>query len=290
MRDDTAFQDRIHLGGALSGRDIDGVNKTVSALIKLLFPDPEMEIPDEDLEWIVRLALESRRRVKEQQKRCLKSEFRNTHFSYTLGLDGVEKFVATPELHSDDAIDGDPLPPGQVWAISPGTGETGPSLYRIEVAVGPGSGVKILNQPVPPAFRESTKVGEQNVYARAKGLVGDRDPRGHEFSIQLRAMDNDRSGAGLGLPVMVALVGGLLDRNTRGSTIIVGSLNLGGSVEMIPNAIAIAELAVEKQAKVLLMPVSARRGLNDLPDDLWTKISIEFYKDPEDAVFKSLDE
>ena len=267
-----SMQNRIHLGGALSGRDIEGVNKTVSALIKLLFPDSQMEIPDEDLEWIVRLALESRRRVKEQQKRCLKSEFGNTHFSYTLGLDGVEKFVATPELHSDDAIDGDPLPPGQVWAISPG------------------SGVKILNQPVPPAFRESTKVGEQNVYARAKSLVGDRDPRGYEFSIQLRAMDNDRSGAGLGLPVMVALVGGLLDRNTRGSTIIVGSLNLGGSIEMIPNASAIAELAVEKQAKVLLMPVPARRGLNDLPDDLWTKISIEFYKDPEDAVFKGLEE
>ncbi|CAK6701119.1 BREX system Lon protease-like protein BrxL [Synechococcus sp. BA-124 BA4] len=285
-----AMQNRVHLGGALSGRDIEGVNKTVSALIKLLFPDPEMEIPDEDLEWIVRLALESRRRVKEQQKRCLKSEFRNTHFSYTLGLDGVEKFVATPELHSDDAIDGDPLPPGQVWAISPGTGETSPSLYRIEVAVGPGSGVKILNQPVPPAFRESTKVGEQNLYARAKRLVGDRDPRGHEFSIQLRAMDNDRSGAGLGLPILVAFVGGLLERNTRGSTIIFGSLNLGGSVEMIPNAVAIAELAVEKQAKVLLMPVSARRGLNDLPDDLWTKISIEFYKDPEDAVFKGLEE
>jgi ATP-dependent Lon protease len=284
------MQNRIHLGGALSGRDIEGVNKTVSALIKLLFPDPEMEIPNEDLEWIVRLALESRRRVKEQQKRCLKSEFRNTHFSYTLGLDGVEKFVATPELHSDDAIDGDPLPPGQVWAISPGSGETGPSLYRIEVAVGPGSGVKILNQPVPPAFRESSKVGEQNLYSRAKSLVGDRDPRGHEYSVQLRAMDNDRSGAGLGLPILVALVGGLLERNTRGSTIVVGSLNLGGSVEMIPNPIAIAELAVEKQAKVLLMPVSARRGLNDLPDDLWTKISIEFYKDPDDAVFKGLEE
>jgi ATP-dependent Lon protease len=59
---------------------------------------------------------------------------------------------------------------------------------------------------------------------------------------------------------------------------------------MIPNAIAIAELAVEKQAKVLLMPVSARRGLNDLPDELWTKISIEFYKDLDDAVFKGLEE
>jgi len=286
----SAMQNRIHLGGALLGRDIEAVNKTVSALIKLLFPDPEMEIPDEDLEWIVRLALESRRRVKEQQKRCHKSEFRNTHFSYTLGLDGVEKFVATPELHSDDAIDSDPLPPGQVWAISPGSGETGPSLYRIEVAIGPGSGVKILNQPVPPAFRESTRVGEQNLYARAKGLVGDRDPRGHEFSLQLRAMDNDRSGAGLGLPVMVALVSGLVERHTRGSTIIVGSLNLGGSIEMIPNPIAIAELAVEKRAKTLLMPVATRRGLNDLPDELATKIQIVYYIDSEDAVFKCLDE
>jgi alkylation response protein AidB-like acyl-CoA dehydrogenase len=69
-----------------------------------------------------------------------------------------------------------------------------------------------------------------------------------------------------------------------------GWMIAGGSVEMIPNAVAIAELAVEKQAKVLLMPVSARRGLNDLPDDLWTKISIEFSKDPEDAVFKGLEE
>jgi len=130
--------------------------------------------------------------------------------------DGSRLAVLQNRIHLGGAlsgrhIDGDPLPPGQVWAISPGTGETGPSLYRIEVAVGPGSGVKILNQPVPPAFRESTKVGEQNLYGRAKGLVGDRDPRGHEFSIQLRAMDNDRSGAGLGLPVMVSMVGGLLD-------------------------------------------------------------------------------
>ena len=85
--------------------------------MKLLFPDLDEPVSDNDLEWVVRLALESRRRVKEQQKRCLKSEFRNTHFSFTLGVDGVEQFVSTPELHSDEAIDGDPLPPGQVWAI-----------------------------------------------------------------------------------------------------------------------------------------------------------------------------
>jgi ATP-dependent Lon protease len=100
-------------------------------------------------------------------------------------------------------------------------------------------------------------------------------------------MDADKSGEGLGLPVLVALCGALLGRNTRGGTIVVGALNLGGSIELIPNAVQIAELAVDKQAQTL-MPVAARRQLNDLPDELWTKISIEFYKDAADAVFKAL--
>jgi len=282
------LQGRTHWGGALSGRDIEAVNKTMSGLIKLLFPDPDMVIPDDDLESIVRVALEARRRIKEQQKRCLKTEFRNTHFSYFVGVDGVEQFVSTPELHSDEAIESDPLPPGQVWAISPGRQEAAPSLYRIEATCGPGSGVRILNAPVPPAFRESVRYGEQNLYSQTRELVGDRDPRSHEFSVQLRAMDTDRSGDGLGLPVLVALCGSLMERSTKGGLILVGSLNLGGSVEIIPNPVAIAELAVEKGAGQVLMPISARRQLLDLPDDMATKVNIVFYSDPADAFVKGI--
>jgi ATP-dependent Lon protease len=283
-----AIQGRVYLGGALSGRDVEAVNKTISGLAKLLFPASDMKIPDEDLELIVRLALEARRRVKEQQKRVFKSEFRNTHFSYTMGLEGVEQFVSTPELHSDEAIESDPLPPGQVWAVGTGSPEAGAGLYRLEVTSGPGNGVRILNQPVPPAFRESVRIGEQNLYTRSKELVGDRDPREHEFSIQMRAMDADRSGVGVGLPVLIALCGALLGKNTRGGTVVVGALNLGGSIDIIPNAVQVAELAIDKQAQTLLMPVAARRQLNDLPDDMWTRVSIEFYKDSSDAVFKAL--
>jgi len=282
------LQNRVRFGGALSGRDIEAVNKTVSGLAKLLFPDPAQEISDEDLEWIVRIALESRRRVKEQQRKCLKSEFRNTHFSFHIGADGMEQFVSTPELHSDDAIDSDPLPPGQVWTVGPGGEGAGPGLYRVEVNSGPGSGVKILNIPAAQGFRESVKLGEQNLYTKAKTLVGDRDPRSHEFSIQMRAFDNDRSGQGLGMGVLVAMAGSLLGRNTKGGLIIVGQLNLGGSLEMIPNPVAIAEIAAEKKALTLLMPVAARRQLNDLPDEIWTKLNIEFYADTADAVFKAL--
>jgi ATP-dependent Lon protease len=284
----SVLQGRVNWGGALSGRDIEAVNKTISGLIKLIFPDPEMPIPDEELESIVRMALEARRRVKEQQKRCLKTEFRNTHFSYFMGVDGVEQFVSTPELHSDVLIDTDPLPPGQVWAISPGGQEASPALYRIEATVGPGSGVKILNTPVPPAFRESVRCGEQNLYIRAKELVGDRDPRSHEFIIQLRSMDIDSSGQGLGLAALIALCCGLIERSVKGGLIIVGALNLGGSVEMVPNPVAVAELAVEKGAMTLLMPISSRKQLFELSDEMATKINIEFYADAIDAFTKAI--
>lgn len=284
----SVLQGRVNWGGALSGRDIEAVTRTTSGLVKLLFPDPSIPVPDEELEKMVRLALECRRRVKEQQKRVLKTEFRNTHFSYFMGVEGVEQFVSTPELHSEDRIESDPLPPGQVWAISPGGLDASSSLYRIEATVGPGSGVKILNAPVPPAFRESVRYGEQNLYTRSKELVGDRDPRAHEFSLQLRAMDADKAGGGLGLAALVALCSGLLERSIKGGLIVVGALNLGGSIEMIPNPVSIAELAVEKGATTLLMPISARKQLFNLSDDMATKISIDFYSDIKDAFLKAL--
>ena len=163
----------------------------------------------EDLEWAVRLALQVRRRVKEQQKRIGAAEFRNTHFSYFIGDDGVEKFVATPELQSDNAIGSDPLEPGQVWAISEGSADMDDhaGLYRIEINDGPGSGVKILNNPVPPAFRESIRYAEQNLYSHAQYLVGDRDPRSHEFTVQLRAFDASKRGAKLGVANLLRCAG-----------------------------------------------------------------------------------
>ena len=128
--------------------------------------------------------------------------------------------MATLELRSGEAIDPDPLPPGQLWATG-------------------------------------------------LGLEG--------------------SGTGLGLPVLAALVGGLLERRTRGATMIAGSPSLGGSLERLPNPVAIAELAVVKQARVVLMPVSARRELMNIPDDLWTRVNIEYYLDADDGVFKLLE-
>lgn len=286
----SAMQNRVFLGGALSGRDTNAVNKTVSGLLKLMYPSADMEVSDEDLEWATRLALEVRRRVKEQQKRIGSAEFRNTHFSYVLGNDGVEQFVATPELRADNEIGDDPLEPGQVWTISEGGTDVDDNagLYRIEVNEGPGSGVRILNNPAPPAFRESLRYAEQNLYARAMQLVGDRDPRSHEFSVQLRAFDAAKKGSGLGVAALIALASSLLKKPVKGGLIVIGEINLGGSIEPIASPVNIAELAVEKGATMLLMPVTARRQLYDLSDDMATKIDIQFYQDARDALLKAL--
>ncbi|HDR14878.1 MAG TPA: BREX system Lon protease-like protein BrxL [Desulfobacteraceae bacterium] len=282
------LQNRVFFGGALSGRDTNAVNKTVSGLLKLLYPGDKNDIPDEDLEWAVRIALEARRRVKEQQKRIGAAEFRNTHFSYVMGADGVEKFVSTPELQSENSIGTDPLEPGQVWAVSPGGSGDNPGLYRIEINEGPGSGVKILNKPVPPAFKESMGYAEQNLYARASLLVGDKDPRNHEFTVQLRAFDASKSGAKLGVPALIALCTALLKKSVRGGLIITGEINLGGSIEAIHNPVSIAEISVEKGATALLIPVACRRQLFDLSDEMATKVDIQFYSDARDALLKAI--
>lgn len=284
------LQNRVFFGGALSGRDTNAVNKTVSGLLKLLHPSADDTVAEEDLEWAVRIAMEVRRRVKEQQKRVGAAEFRNTHFSYTMGTDGVEKFVSTPELQSDNSIGGDPLEPGQVWSISPGGVDENSGLYRVDVNEGPGSGVKVLNKPIPQAFRESMGFAEQNLYARSVQLVGDKDPRQHEFTVQLRAFDAAKSGAKLGVASLIALCTSLLKRSVRGGLIIVGEINLGGSIEPVHNAVTIAEIAVEKGATALLMPVACRRQLVDLSDDMATKIDIQFYSDAKDALLKAMAE
>jgi ATP-dependent Lon protease len=282
------IHERVRFGSALSGRDVTAVTKTTNGLLKLLYPNPSMGISDEDLEWAVRAALESRRRVKEQQKRIGSAEFRNTHFSFTIGEEGVEQFVSTPELHSEGHIGNDPLPPGQAWAIGMGGSSDNIGLYAIEVTQGPGNGMRIVNRPAPAPFQETVRAAEQNLYALAKQLVGDRDPRQHEFWVQLRALDAAKSGSQTSVAVLLAACSALLDKSLRGGLVIVGSLTVGGGLDAIYNAVSVAELAIEKGATTLLIPVTARKQLNELSDDMVTKISVLYYSGPKDALVKAI--
>lgn len=126
------------------------------------------------------------------------------------------------------------------------------------------------------------------MYARSRDLVGDRDPRGHEFTIQLRGFDANKSGNQVGVSVLLALCSGLLAKHIKGGLILVGGINLGGSIEPIYNAVSIIELAAEKGATTVLMPVSTRKQLYDLSDDIATKVNVLFYSDARDALLKAM--
>jgi ATP-dependent Lon protease len=158
------------------------------------------------------------------------------------------------------------------------------------VTEGPGSGVRILNRPAPQAFAESVKYAEANLYSRAAELVGDRNPREHEFSVQLRAYDANKTGRGLGMAALVAMCSALINRSLRGGLVVVGGLNLGGSIDQLYNAIDVVEIAVERGASVVLIPVSSRKQLFELSDDLATKVTVVFYNDTREALIKAIAE
>ena len=164
------------------------------------------------------------------------------------------KYIAKTQLTED------PLPPGQIWAINAGGQEESNGLYRIEVNSGPGSGVKILNKPAPPQFQESVRYAEQNLYSKSKELIGDRDPRSHEFSIQLRAFDASKSGNGMGMAVLMAMCSSVLEKNTKGGLVIVGQLNLGGSLDLVYSAVNLAEIAIEKGATTLANTTECKKA------------------------------
>ena len=122
----------------------------------------------------------------------------------------------------------------------------------------------------------------------AARLVGDQDPRKHEFSVQLQAFDASKSGAKLGVATLLAFCSTMLSKSIKGGLVVIGELSLGGSIEQVFNAVTLTEIAIEKGALVMLMPVSCRRQMMDLSDEMATKIDIRFYSDAKDALLKAL--
>ncbi len=130
---------------------------------------------------------------------------------------------------------------------------------------------------------------EQNLYARAKELIGDKDPKQHEFTVQLRAFDSAKSGAKVGVAALVALCTSILMKSVKGGLVIIWrDQSRGGSIEPLHNPVNITEIAIEKGASSLLMPITSRKMLVDLSDDMATKVDIQFYSSARDALLKAI--
>jgi len=184
----------------------------------------------------------------------------------------------------------DPLPPGHIWALSPGSQDDGSGLYRIEVNETPGSGYRLANVQPPGPLRESATAAYQNLVSYSRQLLGDREVTQRELTVQVRAMDASKTGAQIGVPILLAFCSAILGKSLRGGLVVAGGLTVGGSIEPVHNALDLAELAAEKGAQVLLLPVASRRQLNDMSDDLAARLAIIYYIDGRDALLKALAE
>ena len=129
---------------------------------------------------------------------------------------------------------------------------------------------------------------QDNALLAGLETVGDRNPREHEFSIQLRAFDTSKTGSSLGVAALLAICSALINKSLRGGMVVLCGINLGGSIDPLHNAIDVVELAVEKGASVVLMPVSSRKQLFDLSDDIATKVTVVFYNDAREALIKAI--
>jgi predicted Zn-ribbon and HTH transcriptional regulator len=123
---------------------------------------------------------------------------------------------------------------------------------------------------------------------RLREFVGDRNPREHEFALQLRAFDTPKSGQSLGVAALLALCSALIGKSLEGGLVVVGGLNLGGSIDPLSHAVGVVEHAIEKGAAVVLIPVSARKQLFELSDDMAAKVNVLFYTDARDAFIKAI--
>ena len=132
------------------------------------------------------------------------------------------------------------------------------------------------------------KYAEANLVSRAVELVGDRNPREHEFSVQLRAFDVSKGGRSLGVSVLLATCWSLINKSLRGGLFVVGGINLGGSIDPLHNAIDVVEFAFERGASVVLMPVSSRKQFFELSDELATNVTVVFHNDAREALIKAI--
>ena len=227
---------RAHLleFGALSGRDIEAANKTVGGLLKLIHPVQRCRSRIRNSSgaacpW-------SRAGVSRSSRNAF-GRVRNTHFSYTLGVEGVERFLSTPEFTA--RTKSSPIP-----FLRAGLGPRA-GLWRERARalpdgshLGPGGGVRILNQPVPPPFRESVQVPSRTSTPSGRAGRQPRSPRAR-FSIQLRANDALAQEPDLASPCSWPCAGRCSSKSLAAARFVVGALNLGGSIDLIPNAVQV---------------------------------------------------
>lgn len=193
------------------------------------------------------------------------------------------------EVQFERRIGGASLAPGQAWVGSE-VGPTGaPAISRIEVTDARGHGVRLVNESASSALRAAVRVSRDYLYRHAADLVGTRNPENHELSVKVDLLNGGMVDGSFGVGLLLAFCSSLLRKPVRGGLVIVGEL-AQDAVKPVHEPMAFVETAIREGARAILLPVSSRRALVDVSDDVATKIAMLFYAGVSDALAKAIQE
>jgi len=283
------FADSINkffkLGRDLNQRDTIAVKRTVSGLLKLLYPHEDY--PKEAVRRCLEYALESRRRVKEQLKKIGGMEFFDVHFSFIDTETMEEKYITVPEQGGGTLIPDGPLSPGVMHTVATGSGGH-LGLYRIETQVTAGSGsLKTSGLGSNNTAREAIKVGFDYFKANASRISASMKVGDHDYHLHVVELHNSGPTAALTLSTFVALCSGVMGKPIQQQMVILGSMSLGGNIIPVENLAESLQVALDSGARRILLPMASVRDIPTIPGELFAKFQTSFYSDPTDAVFKA---
>lgn len=282
----TELMDRsFTLGAHLNARDVKAVRKTVSGLVKLLYPHGE--VSKEDLAELVDLALEGRRRVKEQLKKMGAFEYYQTSFSYIDSDTREERFVGVPEQGGRDMIATDPLAPGSVYTASvDGQGKVG--LYRLEVGSTPGTGKLRIAGGIEGAMKESLQRAFAYILGHKVAMGIGQQIDTTDFHVEAIDLLSNRVPCEAGIALVIAIYSALKKHSVLPALVILGDLSIQGNIKAVPSLAEPLQVGMDNGARRALIPLENKRNFLEVSGDIVERVDPVFFSDPMTAAMKAL--
>ncbi|MFB1502495.1 protease Lon-related BREX system protein BrxL, partial [Thiocapsa sp. C2-2m] len=273
------------LGSHLNARDRKAVRRTVSGLVKILHPHGQ--VSREDLGELLELALEGRRRVKEQLKKMGSFEYYQTSFSYLVNDTGEEKFVGVAEQGGRDLISADPLPPGTLYTASvSGDGTVG--LYRVEITLSSGTGKLKFAGGVSGSMKESVNRAFSFLCASKSAFGVPRELDTSDFHVEVIDLLGNKVEAEIGVAFFVAAYSALRKAPPQPALLVLGDMSIQGNIKPVRSLTEPLQVAMDNGGKRALIPIENKRQFLDVNPDVLEHVDPVFFGDMRQAAFKAL--
>ena len=281
-----ALDKYFRLGRNLNQRDTIAVRRMVDGYVKLLYPNGEFA--KEDIEEILRVALEMRRRVKEQLKKLGGMEFYDVNFSYIDNETFEEKFVSVPEQGGGKLIPEGICNPGQIYSVARGkSGMIG--VFRLESQMLPGNGkFERTGLGSDRDAKEATNTAFNFLKANSNRISGSISETSKDYIIGYQDLQGIGMTDRLALPTLIALCSIALGKPTVGTLAVLGEISISGSMIKVDELANTLQVCLDSGVKKVLLPITSAADLGTVLPELMGSFQIIFYNSAEDAVFKAL--